>query len=74
MHKHKCPSCRCVWEHGDECGGNEIAHRCPQCGTEQFVKYGGVLTSGFLQMCSRVSNPSLPNMVETVILLGYTGK
>lgn len=40
-HEHKCPNprCQCVWEHGDNMVNNEPAHRCPRCGTEQWIKY-----------------------------------
>lgn len=36
-HKHKCPKCGKVWEHGSDCRGNEQAHECPKCGTIQWA-------------------------------------
>lgn len=72
MHKHKCSQCGCVWEHKSDCADNEIAHQCPVCRTEQWVKYTGVRGAGFLQKCYRyVPNRSLVS-VESIILLGYT--
>jgi predicted nucleic acid-binding Zn-ribbon protein len=44
LHKHKCPECGYIWEHGEECGGNEAAHTCSQCGCNVFacwVRYEG---------------------------------
>jgi predicted nucleic acid-binding Zn-ribbon protein len=46
-HKHQCPACGTVWEHGDNCSfvgldsTFEQAHSCPECGTFQNVKYFG---------------------------------
>ena len=40
-HKHKCPSpnCKHVWEHSDSKWGDEEAHQCPLCRTEQWTKH-----------------------------------
>lgn len=32
MHKHKCPRCGNVWQHGDNNAGDAQAHMCPECG------------------------------------------
>jgi hypothetical protein len=41
MHAHVCQNCRkagkeTVWVHGDECRGNKTAHKCPECGAEEW--------------------------------------
>jgi len=45
LHKHKCGSCQCVWEHSRaklEAGGElEKGHECPGCGREQYNMYFG---------------------------------
>lgn len=33
-HRHKCGSCRTVWEHEDSNAGSAEAHTCPGCGSE----------------------------------------
>lgn len=40
-HKHQCPACGCIWEHGDDCVDSESAHTCPRCGERQWFKYNG---------------------------------
>jgi predicted RNA-binding Zn-ribbon protein involved in translation (DUF1610 family) len=42
-HKHKCPNKDCghIWEHGNDCMGDEKEHKCPQCGAMQWEKYLG---------------------------------
>lgn len=39
MHKHRCPKCATVWEHGSECAGVDAAHQCPLpgCKGESFT-------------------------------------
>lgn len=37
LHKHKCPGCGHIWEHGSENRGNKEAHQCPTgCGNESW--------------------------------------
>jgi len=31
-HRHRCPMCGHVWEHGADSYGDERAHRCALCG------------------------------------------
>ncbi len=54
FHKHKCGSCDTIWEHSDECGGNEAAHKCPRCGKEEWYKYIGpeepIVTNGLCKI------------------------
>lgn len=38
-HKHKCPQCGTIWEHGSGCKGDSDKHRCPQCNTLQWKTY-----------------------------------
>ena len=38
-HRHKCPNCKKIWRHSDECGGDEKAHTCPRCGCESWWRY-----------------------------------
>lgn len=38
-HRHKCRSCNHIWEHPDECAGNEQAHTCSNCGTQTWVRH-----------------------------------
>lgn len=73
MHKHKCDSCKCVWEHEDDCSGVNRAHECPQCGAEQYAKYLGYDAPGFSQSCSPPTRYwSNDSIVTTTILLGFT--
>jgi hypothetical protein len=39
-HKHKCPECGFIWEHGDHNAGNDETHECP-CGTMVWTRYHG---------------------------------
>jgi hypothetical protein len=42
MHKHKCPGCGLVWQHGDICKGDwGRAHTCARCGSVQHTIYFG---------------------------------
>jgi predicted nucleic acid-binding Zn-ribbon protein len=43
LHRHKCPKCGVVWQHGDECLGSNEAHTCPTygCGTIEKWIYRG---------------------------------
>ncbi len=40
-HRHKCPVCGTVWEHGEECGAVPGAHTCPKpgCTGSTRIKY-----------------------------------
>lgn len=41
FHRHKCGRCGLIWEHADTCAGNDDAHSCTGCGTEEWYKYLG---------------------------------
>lgn len=41
FHKHECPRCGVVWEHPDSCRYHEADHNCPDCGTNNVVRYKG---------------------------------
>lgn len=40
-HRHRCDVCGLVWEHDGNAGGLDWAHRCPECGIEQYNRYHG---------------------------------
>lgn len=45
-HRHRCPTCGCVWEHPDICAEAEgvefdALHECPFCQTLATVRYEG---------------------------------
>ena len=35
-HTHLCSNCGHIWEHGAEARGDEAAHTCEKCGTEDW--------------------------------------
>jgi predicted nucleic acid-binding Zn-ribbon protein len=41
MHKHRCPRCAAVWQHGDDCIDMILAHSCPICGSGSWWKFWG---------------------------------
>jgi predicted RNA-binding Zn-ribbon protein involved in translation (DUF1610 family) len=40
FHRHKC-NCGHIWSHSDNCRKNTVAHTCPNCGKEEWVRYNG---------------------------------
>ena len=38
-HRHKCPKCNTIWEHGGLAVLVYRAHNCPNCGTEERYIY-----------------------------------
>jgi hypothetical protein len=43
LHKHRCPACRAIWRHPNDCGGDSRpalarCHTCPRCGYHR--RYG----------------------------------
>lgn len=40
-HRHRCPECDFVWEHSDDCYGDQDRHVCPCCGECVFYRYHG---------------------------------
>lgn len=57
-HKHKCPICSFVWEHGAECvaANEEVferSHTCPACTQPRvYSKYHGDERARVEQVCS----------------------
>lgn len=47
FHRHKCPDCNCVWEHGGAAVWDDAAHLCPKCGEEQLLYYRGSIAPTF---------------------------
>ncbi len=41
FHRHQCGKCKYVWEHSNNCIGDDSKHKCPNCGEEEWVKYFG---------------------------------
>ena len=39
-HRHRCSRCETVWEHPNNCAGDPDAHRCPECGHEDYGDLG----------------------------------
>jgi hypothetical protein len=42
-HKHRCPSCYCVWAHDEKAVIDPRAHRCPVCALVCVSQYWGHL-------------------------------
>jgi predicted RNA-binding Zn-ribbon protein involved in translation (DUF1610 family) len=57
QHKHRCPSCGTVWEHGNNCAmeSHDVyvqSHTCPQCGKAGIIqKYHGDAEANMTQVC-----------------------
>lgn len=43
LHKHRCKSCGCIWEHPNECSYEDFEknHACPKCGKRESFKHYG---------------------------------
>lgn len=39
-HRHRCSRCKTIWEHRNACVGDPDAHRCPECGHEDYGDNG----------------------------------
>jgi len=55
MHRHECPICGTIWEHGGDCCFSKEAHQCPTQGCEgvQYWHYLGDNSPVFVQNCAR---------------------
>lgn len=40
-HKHECPKCKLIWSHPGVCEAHAKSHKCPKCGTKQWLIYKG---------------------------------
>lgn len=74
-HKHQCPKCMRVWEHGDHCGGCNVSHICPTvgCNGVQFRQYGGNTAPTFMQSCLPPQGRNEGTLESTVLLIPFTG-
>jgi hypothetical protein len=49
MHKHKCPNCGDIWQHGEDhpdSAAFKAAHTCQRCGTYQTWKHDDPAEAG----------------------------